>query len=378
MKADRDLNFALMDKKEDEIMLIFKNTSGYGRRTFVLLLLFLLTFTVSCDGSTISDKDDADKPETQDVENTRSEEFIYISNRDGTCSIAGLRGETDGNITIPPLSPDGDMVVEILHEAFRDNREIRAVVLSDTVAKIGSYAFFGCENLKEISFSKSLETIDEYAFELTGLESVTIPTSMKIIGRGAFCKSELSEVVIENGVRTICTAAFATTKIQEITIPRSVELIEHGAFNNCTSLNNINVDVENENYRSASGNLIDKRSNMLIAVSGSALLPESDGIITMGEDAFCGREIMNVEIPSGTEYIETHAFRLCVYLSEISIPNTVKVIETSAFYSCIDLRSIRYEGTVSEWESIDKSEGWDMGVGEYTVYCTDGNIDKNS
>ena len=91
-------------------------------------------------------------------------------------------------------------------ELFYDN--LTEVVLADSVASVGDYAFYGCElqtvrlgaglrtigelaffcnqGLKEIALPNALTTIGDHAFEITGLTGVTIPASVTSIGERAF------------------------------------------------------------------------------------------------------------------------------------------------------------------------------------------------
>ena len=52
-------------------------------------------------------------------------------------------------------------------------------------------AFFGCTNLKHITLPNGLERIGIWAFRESGLESITIPGSVRIVRQAAFedCKS---------------------------------------------------------------------------------------------------------------------------------------------------------------------------------------------
>jgi hypothetical protein len=51
-------------------------------------------------------------------------------------------------------------------------------------------------------------------------------------------------------------------------------------------------------------------------------------------------------------------------------------IETCAFTSCSSLASIHFGGTKDQWAAISKDSYWDLSTGNYTVYCTDGEIAK--
>lgn len=64
------------------------------------------------------------------------------------------------------------------------------------------------------------------------------------------------------------------------------------------------------------------------------------------------------------------------YLTSISIPSTVTYISFRAFENCINL-NINYNGTMEEWDNIDKEYEWDKKSGIFTIHCTDGSIDIN-
>ena len=63
-------------------------------------------------------------------------------------------------------------------------------------------------------------------------------------------------------------------------------------------------------------------------------------------------------------------------LQKVSIPVTVTQIEWGAFQDCSQLTEIHYEGTMAQWYEVGKNWYWDFGTGEYTVYCTDGTLQK--
>ena len=68
-------------------------------------------------------------------------------------------------------------------------QEILRVVIGDKVTNVGSLAFAGCTNLKEVTFGNSLEVIGQNAFWNTGLEDVFVPASVTRIESGAFLEN---------------------------------------------------------------------------------------------------------------------------------------------------------------------------------------------
>ena len=109
----------------------------------------------------------------------------------------------DGALGISsPGSPEANAEIIILDRFTVDGKEY-------TVDKIGDYAFFNMRNIT----------------------SVSIPSSVESIGRGAFlgCVS-LSNVVLSEGLNSIQCGAFELTGLSSITIPSSVQAIELAAF----------------------------------------------------------------------------------------------------------------------------------------------------
>ena len=91
-----------------------------------------------------------------------------------------------------------------------DLREQKTIIIPDGAERIGSRWFWGC-----------------------GVESVTIPTSVREIGIDAFsnCKS-LRRVLFQTGSRLekIGSGCFYNSALEEITVPRSVVEIQENAF----------------------------------------------------------------------------------------------------------------------------------------------------
>ncbi|RCJ00931.1 leucine-rich repeat domain-containing protein, partial [Metamycoplasma hominis] len=77
---------------------------------------------------------------------------------------------------------------------YKNNKKILAyldkkatkVTIPSSVKEIGKGAFFGCRNLKKVILNEGLEKIDYGTFQNTNIESITIPGSVKEIGESAF------------------------------------------------------------------------------------------------------------------------------------------------------------------------------------------------
>ena len=95
--------------------------------------------------------------------------------------------------------PDGLEVVEA--DRFSSS-DIRKLVISNTVRRLGDRAFRGCYRLREVLFEPGsrLETIGSYCFGSCSIEQMVIPRSVRDIGELAFsgCKY-LRSLVFEDG-----------------------------------------------------------------------------------------------------------------------------------------------------------------------------------
>ena len=99
-----------------------------------------------------------------------------------------------------------------------------SVSFSDSVKTIGDHAFEKCERLATVTFGQGLETVGQYAFYNSGLSgALTFPDSLKKIDTYAFAECpHITEITLPEGNATIEYAAFTKdTGVQKIKIPLS-------------------------------------------------------------------------------------------------------------------------------------------------------------
>ena len=104
----------------------------------------------------------------------------------------------DGKLIENLVIPYG--VTEIKDCAFwYFGRQLKSVEIPDTVAKIGKFAFLGCDNLESINIPDSVTYIGEGAFLLASCKGdIIIPDSVKNIDEHAFFTVDLKNIYILN------------------------------------------------------------------------------------------------------------------------------------------------------------------------------------
>ena len=89
-----------------------------------------------------------------------SEGLYFRSNGDGTCALAGMGSCTAACVLIPPQSPAGDEVVEILPYALAGSI-VGAVEIPTTVKSVSAASFAGCERLTYVRVAAGNEALLE-------------------------------------------------------------------------------------------------------------------------------------------------------------------------------------------------------------------------
>lgn len=186
----------------------------YIKVFMAILMVFCLTACGAAENTTSSEDNgtssesinnnvnDNDKITVDKVRNapeTSADDF-ETEEVDGGISIDKYIG--DDEIVVIPEEIDGMPVTSIGSNAFVNNKQIKAVKISDSVIDIETNAFLNCSNLEIFISGKNVERIGDYAL--------------------SYCKS-LKFLELNDGIKTLgLSCLVATHSLNELYMPTSL------------------------------------------------------------------------------------------------------------------------------------------------------------
>lgn len=156
----------------------------------------------------------------------------------------------------------------------------------------------------------------------TNLTAVTLPSTMKVLGKCPFQKTGIKSIVIPNSV----TANTAITDYRPYVNRYVMNSEDQCWFSGCTSLTSVTI---------------------------------GNGITKLPAYAFDGCAFRSVSIPSGVTIIDGGAFQDNLHLTSVTIPNTVRQIAGSAFRTTC-LNNVTIPNSVQTIAAYAFSNIWEM------------------
>lgn len=172
---------------------------------------------------------------------------------------------------------------------------IQWVVLGNNVTQLHAYALSYCSGLQEIRFpSSGFTSIQQNAFEYSGIKSITLPNTITNISSNAFSYCyDLKTVVLPTN--------------------ETLHAIENYMFAYCYNLDNVTI-------------------------------PAQYTVINQGIFRSC-RNLKTITLPEDTTNIGSNVFTSCYNLININIPSEVTTIGAASFQNCYGLQKMRFNST---------------------------------
>ncbi len=189
------------------------------------------------------------------------------------------------------------------------------------VTSISDYSFYGCANLKNITFNSKITSINNYAFyKCSNLKEVVIPATVQTLGDRPFgyCTS-LEKVTIEMPMTKLPDRMFyKCTNLKEVNLPETITEIGNYAFYYCENLEKIEL---NKN------------------------------VTKIGDYAFYNDTLLHdIVLPEKLAYIGRYAFKGTLNLRSVYLSKDVEYVDQHAFYGAKNLTIyVEKDAKVADW-----------------------------
>ncbi len=239
----------------------------------------------------------------------------------------------------------------ILAHNITVNYDEDADLTTSARTSIDAYAFYGCENLTSFTIDSHIANINNYAFASSGLERITIPTSVTYVSSNAFenC-SNLRSLTWDAAYASI--PDFSKSNITTLTLGENVYDIPSNAFSNMSYLTTVNVNASELNSIGSN------------AFGATPWLTTQTGAVYLGKILFkyigtipenSTPNTPSFAVRAGTVAIENYALQNQSDIEDIYIPASVTRFGDYAFSGCDNLSVVLYGGTQEQYDSISKT-----------------------
>lgn len=226
--------------------------------------------------------------------------------------------------------------VEVIASKAFDSTRVTHVKLPDTVKILKPSALLRAHYLESINLPDSIIKIDRYAFRFCGgsgkgLKEIVLPKHLHNLGENAFYGCEkLVKLVIRGDFRW----EHSWLENNPFYYTKKLSVIKNS---------NPNFKVEDGMLMSADGKILFR------CVNDNKRIVINDGVETIAQGAFCGRDRMEqIILPNSLRIICKDAFRGCHNIDNVEIPKGVLSIGVESFSFCWNLKTLILPSSLRE------------------------------
>lgn len=234
---------------------------------------------------------------------------------------------------------DGVLYNKDASKLIRCSSKISSLVIPSTVKLIGGSAF-EFNDIQSVTIPSSVKTIGNHAFgsclKLTAIDNTN--ANFTFIDKYAFYKTtSLGNFKCPESLKEIGTYAFNLSGVKSVTFNSSLEIINDNAFYACSNLGEIDLSACTKlSYLGTSS----FRSNPSMT---NAKLPSQ--LTDIPEYAFQSSGLMSVVLPSNLKTLGRNAFYFSDFLKSIELPEGFVSMGDFAFDGCTSLVSVTIPST---------------------------------
>ena len=273
--------------------------------------------------------------------------------------------------------------------AFRGCSGLTSISLPSRLTSIGSSAFYDCDGLTSLTLPSSITSIGSMAFYSTKISVVNyngtlldwLKVSINTVGANSWIVThrfiingeELINLEVPEGVESINDGLFShCSGLKSVTLPSTLKTIGRKAFYNCSGLTGgLNLggctrltsigDYAFRNCSGLTGGLDFSNCTSLTSIGGRAFyncsgltgglnLGGCTRLTSIGSSAFFNcRGLTSISLPSSLTSIGSSAFEDCSGLTSISLPSSLTSIGSYAFRDCSALESVVFPEGSTGW-----------------------------
>jgi hypothetical protein len=241
--------------------------------------------------------------------------------------------------------PDG--LKFIGNDAFSGRESLDKVRIPESLERLSYYSFWGtkfqekiqpdndilyigliaiCEmkEMGELVFREGTVAIADYFWRTNNYESITLPTSLKYIGKYAFSESGITDLVLPEGLEEIGEQAFRQCEnMKTCALPSTLRIIKDRAFQGCNNLSSITIP---EN----------------VEIIGAWAFEGCPSIVRIRFNAINASIIQYGNIITGGEYYY-RPFYGCTGVDKVIVGSKVKTLPNGLFDGCSNLVKVEFE-----------------------------------
>ncbi len=217
---------------------------------------------------------------------------------------------------------------------------VESVSLPSTLKRIGRRAFRNLSKVSTIDLPEGLEEIGEEAFRESKIEKIELPQSLKIIEDKAFQECKLTKISLPEGLDEIHAYAFDACPIVTLVLPEGLKVLGYEAFANNKNLVKLTLNSVNLIGKGSSEYKDELDLDKYAALCGCQFTNTSCDRFIIGDKVeripdyfFCDAiaSFKELQLPATMRYIGKHSFRNQLSLESVIFPDALEVIEESAF-----------------------------------------------